>query len=136
MLDDFGLNATLEWLCKEFSILHGIDCHFEHDYNEASLSHEMKLDFFRICQESLTNVLNHDEASGIKIRITEQEGLVQLGITDVGNGFLVNREQQATGLTNIRKRAASINALVLFKNIQSAEKGIFVKTGKKYISPN
>lgn len=112
MLDDFGLNATLEWLCKEFSILHGISCEFEHAYDEDSLTHEMQIDFFRICQDSLTHVLDHSQANKITISIEETEGSTKLCIMDNGKGFAAEQEQHEAGLVNIRERAASIDAQI------------------------
>ena len=109
MLDDFGLNATLEWLCKEFSILNEIPCEFEAAYNEDDLDHEMKIDFFRICQEALTNVIDHANATKVNIRINEVENDIQLCIFDDGKGFYIDQEKKTPGLTSMRERAASIN---------------------------
>ena len=109
MLDDFGLNATLEWLCKEFSILNEIPCDFESAYDEESLTNEMKIDFFRICQESLTNVISHAQAVNVKIRIEEVEDNIQLTITDDGKGFDMDQQKETPGFVSMRERAASIN---------------------------
>jgi PAS domain S-box-containing protein len=116
MLEDFGLNATLEWLCKEFSILNKIPCSFESAYDEESLSHEMKIDFFRICQESLTNVIAHAQAKNVKISIREAHDKIQLTIIDNGKGFDVNREKHGPGLINIRERVASINGALALQS--------------------
>ena len=62
MINDVGLNATLQWQCKEFSILNGIPCSFKAAYNEEHLSQEIKMDFFRVCQEALINIMEHAEA--------------------------------------------------------------------------
>lgn len=109
MLEDLGLNATLEWHCKEFSILNGIPCQFVSAYNEDSLTHEIKMDFFRICQESLTNVMYHAQAGSVKISIEESGDKVDLIIIDDGKGFDFDRQKQRSGLIRMRERAASIN---------------------------
>ncbi len=109
ILDDFGLNATLEWLCKEFSILNNMPCSFEHAYDEDKLTQEVKIDFFRICQESLTNVIAHAKASKVKIRIEEVGEKIRLTIIDDGRGFDVNQQKNTPGLTSIRERTNSIN---------------------------
>jgi PAS domain S-box-containing protein len=134
MLDDLGLNTTLEWLCKEFSVLHGISCEFEPAYDETSLTHEMKIDFFRICQESLTNVLDHSLAGKIKISIEDTGSRIQLCILDNGKGFDAREELLTAGLINIRERAASINALI---NLQANPDGksCICLTVEKQLSP-
>ncbi len=133
MLDDFGLTVTLEWLCKEFSILYGINCEFEGVYNESDLSQEIKMDFFRICQDSLSGIINHDQAENVRIKIEEVDDAVHLSITDSGNGFYADKEYQLNGLVNVRERAASINAQVKVNSDPAAVKGIFIKMKKKYL---
>jgi signal transduction histidine kinase len=110
MLESLGLNATLEWFCKEFSILNGIACHFETDYREKDLSAEVKIDLFRICQEALLNTLNHAQASEVRIRIEEADDKIQLTILDNGKGFEVMQQKRKPGLIRMRERAASINS--------------------------
>lgn len=109
MLEDFGLNATLEWLCNEFSILNGIPCDFKSNYDEQSLSLEIKTDIFRICQESLTNVIDHAAATHVKISVESIEENVLLTITDDGNGFDVDLKKQTPGLNSMKERADTIN---------------------------
>ena len=109
MLDDLGLNAVFEGQCKEFSMLNGIPCEFESAYDEANLSQEIKLDFFRICQESLTNVMYHAQANKVKISIEDVDDKIQLTIIDDGKGFDMDQQKQSSGLISMRQRAASIN---------------------------
>ena len=78
MMDDFGLNATLEWLCREFTVLNGIACEFTSDYEEQNMGDEMKTDIFRICQEALTNVLNYAQAGSIKIHVKDTGNSIEL----------------------------------------------------------
>ena len=109
MLDDFGLTSTMEWLCNEFSILNAIPCSFESAFDEGRLTQEMKTDFFRICQESLTNVIDHAMASNVKIRIEESPRAIELSITDDGRGFDTAHQMETPGLINMREHASSIN---------------------------
>lgn len=109
MLDEFGLNATLEWLCKEFAVLNGIPCFFESDYDDHGLSHEIKTDFFRICQESLTNAMYHAQASNVYISIKEIDNKIILCIADDGKGFDINQQKKTAGLISMRELATSIN---------------------------
>lgn len=109
MLEEIGLNATLKWHCKEFSILNGIPCRFESRYEEANLTLEIKIDFFRICQESLTNIMYHAQASNVTVSIEEDSDKICLIIIDDGKGFAIGQQKQTAGLIRIRERTASIN---------------------------
>jgi PAS domain S-box-containing protein len=109
MLEDLGLNETLEWLCKEFAILNGIPCVFESRCDEELLSYETQLDFFRICQEALKNIMTHAEATAVKVCVELTNDKICLSVTDDGKGFELKENVDAPGLTNMRERAASIN---------------------------
>jgi len=115
-MDDLGFNTTMEWLCNEFSILNSITCHFENSYDEAALTHELKTDLFRICQESLTNVTQHAHASSVTISIKEIAGKIHLTITDDGKGFDINQQKESPGLVNMKERAASVNAQLIIES--------------------
>jgi PAS domain S-box len=130
MLDDFGLDDVLEWHCREFSLLNGIACRFEKDYNESLLSKEVKLDFFRICQEAFSNIMYHAEASVAIIRIKETGDSIELSIEDDGKGFDIATAGATPGLTRIRERAASINAVLTVKSGKGEGTMISVKVAK------
>jgi PAS domain S-box-containing protein len=117
MLEEFGLHETMEWLCKEFSILNGIPCHYSGQFDEDSMSFEIKTDFFRICQESLSNVMYHAQASNIYINIAETENNITLSISDDGKGFDVNKHSTSSGISSMKKRAASINGTIEIESV-------------------
>ena len=102
MLDDLGLDATLEWYCEEFSSLTGIDCTYESHYDESVLNREIRLDFFRICQAALAHVKQHPQTSKMKISLNENIGKVVLCIE--GCNAL---EMVTPGVISIQERVAS-----------------------------
>jgi PAS domain S-box-containing protein len=116
MLHDFGLNVAMEWLCKEFSILRGIECSFNHNYDEHALTNEMKLDFFRICQEALNDILQHAQAGKIVVSMKEIGSDIELSVHDSGNGFVTDVQSEA--LTGIHERARSINGKIELRSNQ------------------
>lgn len=117
MLEELGLNGSLAWLCKEFSSLSGIPCVFENDYNEEKLSVEVKMDFFRVCQESLTNVMYHSGATNAWVSIRNWSNKLTLLITDNGKGFDPARHKNAPGLLAMQERANSINGHFIIDSV-------------------
>lgn len=109
MLDHDCLKGALIILCNDFSVLHEIPCILEADFEEDNISKEIKIDFFRVCQEALKNVLNHSQAESVTITIKEKDNKIKLTIFDNGKGFDTQKQQQKSGLSNIRDRIASIN---------------------------
>lgn len=80
---------------------------------EISQDHELPkeqvLHLFRICQEVLSNVVKHSEATGLTIRIsTENKKGLRVEIADNGKGFIAEKaaEQGHYGLGNMKKRVA------------------------------
>ena len=116
MLEDIGLNETLKWLCNEFAVLNGIPCVFESTCEEISLSREIKLDFFRICQESLSNIMYHACANNVKIKMEDIGNKIYLSIKDDGKGFEVDQQKQVAGLTGIRETVSSINGQLIINS--------------------
>jgi len=116
MLEDLGLNSTIEWYCKEFTLLNGIPCNFEFSYNEVDLTPEISLDFFRVCQEALNNVLEHSRATSVKISIEEVDHKILLCIKDNGQGFDINNVKPSRGFIHMKERIASINGQLILKS--------------------
>lgn len=112
MLEDLGLTDTLDWLCQEFSMLNGIRCTFESAIDEQQLSHELKLDLFRICQEALNNIRQHAAASRVEVRLEEEGDNVVLLVGDNGKGFNETTVIRQGGLMGMQNRIASLNGLL------------------------
>jgi PAS domain S-box-containing protein len=116
ILFDLGLDEALKSLCNDFTSYNHIPCIFESNYNEEDLTQEIKIDFFRICQESLSNVMNHAQANWVKIRIKDTRDAVQLTVTDDGKGFEIKKKLQLSGMANMRERVASINGKLVIQS--------------------
>lgn len=116
MLDDMGLDETLESYCKEFSILNNISCQFESIYDESILTREMRVDFFRIVQDSLVMILNHDRPGKINVSIEETEEKIVLTISGNGPGFDIAQINHTQGIIAMRERAASINGQITIQS--------------------
>ncbi|MBL7740581.1 MAG: PAS domain S-box protein [Chitinophagaceae bacterium] len=116
MLDDLGFNATLEWECREFSILNGIPCHFTSRCNDKALTREVQMDLFRICQEALGNVMEHAEAKNVSIDVNDDDHTVTLRISDDGKGFDTGGLALSAGLQHMRQLAVSINGQLVIQS--------------------
>src|SRR5256885_5066380 len=59
ILDHLGLIAALEWQANEFQTRTGIKCDVRTDLHEPVLTPDVATTFFRIFQETLTNIIRH-----------------------------------------------------------------------------
>jgi signal transduction histidine kinase len=111
ILDTFGLNAAIEWLAEDFQKRTKISCVYEGVDGLAGdgqgISRELSTTVFRICQESLTNIARHAQASEVQIRLTPEEGRLSLEVSD--NGIGVSQETlmntRSLGVVGMRERA-------------------------------
>lgn len=120
MLDELGLNASLDWLCKEFINNHNIPCKFQPAENDEGLSSELKTAFFRICQEALRNIAQHANASMATVRAIINDKEICLVVTDNGDGFDVNQQKSTMDLIGMRERALAINGRLEIKTAPGA----------------
>ena len=109
MLDELGLNASLEWLCKEFSAVNSIPCSFTEAENDEALSVDIRTALFRICQESLRNISQHANATEIKITAKVCDKEIGMYIYDNGKGFDLGEHKNSLGLIGMRERALAVN---------------------------
>jgi signal transduction histidine kinase len=108
ILDHLGLGAALEWQANEFQARTGIKCDVYAHLGETQLAPDLNTTFFRIFQETLTNVIRHAGATEVTVKLREREGRIVLEIKDNGRG--ISKEEvnntKSMGLLGMRERAA------------------------------
>ena len=106
MLDDLGLTSAIKWYCNEFVERTGIKCHLslEEPDNEDP---EINLVFYRVLQETLTNVARHSKAINVNIRFWHEAELLMLLIEDDGIGISpeIIASNRSLGLIGMQERA-------------------------------
>jgi PAS domain S-box-containing protein len=116
-----GLHASLQMLCTDFAAITGIACRYKSHLREDGLTHEVRLDIYRICQETLQNVGRHNLATEVVVWLRRTRKGVHLSITDNGKGF--DTTTAFFGFTAMQERAISINGKL---NIKSNNTGTTV----------
>lgn len=111
----------IEELIEKKSNLGGLDWEFDYDekIHWETISDSIKINFYRIIQESLQNVIKYAKASKIEVSINLIDGSIELVIKDNGKGFDVNEKRKGIGLKNMESRAGKLNGsfeVISFKN--------------------
>ncbi len=104
ILDDFGLDTSLSWLCEGFSQRTGIPV----DYvcsGVPRLDGETETQLFRIAQEALTNVARHADATMVRMELEAQGKTLILTVTDNGQGIVPSAKRNGLGLVGMRARS-------------------------------
>jgi two-component system, NarL family, sensor histidine kinase UhpB len=122
VLDHLGLVAAIEWQANEFQNRTGIRCDVHARVREPLPDQNLATTFFRIFQETLTNVIRHAGATHVWVDLREADGHITLEVKDNGRG--IDRTEifntKSMGLLGMRERAALLGGI--FK-IGSAPQG-------------
>ncbi len=118
LLDDLGLRAAMEWHIREFGKRTGVKTSFSAFSGELELSDTIKVTFFRILQECLTNVARHAEASAVHIDIKYHNSLIVMTVSDDGKGMDLARLKHGKtyGILGMQERARMIGGSYLIKS--------------------
>jgi len=92
---------------------------------ECVLPPDIQVTFYRLCQEGLTNIAKHAEATQVEIDLQREAEAVELHIRDNGRGFDAKQPPPGGhfGLTMMRERAeaAGIDLSILSRPTQGTE---------------
>jgi signal transduction histidine kinase len=109
MLDDFGLQAALEWHARDFMSRYGIDVELTADGDVDALPDTYRTCVFRVVQEAMTNCVRHAQATRIRIAVTSSAGQLQVSVSDDGRGLDASQQRQGLGLRGIDERVKELN---------------------------
>jgi len=109
ILDDLGLVAALEWQAQELQKHTEIGFEFKASPKDITLDRDRSTAIFRICQEALTNVVRHANATKVKVTLKEEPSRIVLRIRDNGKGIEKRQlsDPKAFGLIGMKERAMS-----------------------------
>jgi signal transduction histidine kinase len=108
ILDHLGLIAALEWQANEFQTRTGIKCDVHTDLHEPQLGQQLATAFFRIFQETLTNIIRHAGATHVVVHLKQSGSRIILEVKDNGRGITPEEisNSRSMGLLGMRERAA------------------------------
>jgi signal transduction histidine kinase len=108
ILDHLGLGAALEWQANEFQVRTGIKCDVQASLRDLQLPQDLNTTFFRIFQETLTNIIRHAGATRVIVTLRQRDGSILLEVKDNGRGISDAEvwNTKSMGLVGMRERAA------------------------------
>jgi PAS domain S-box-containing protein len=107
VLDDLGLADAIEWQTQEFGKLTDISVRFSARPENIVLDRDRSTAIFRVCQEALTNIARHANATRVSVSLRQGAERLSLKISDNGRGIEESQitDPRAFGLVGMRERA-------------------------------
>jgi len=123
MLEEAGLEHTLEWYLPTFERQTGIKIRYEKapipiDGNGA-------IHIYRVLQEALNNVARHSGATEAWVRVRSLPQEWRFEVEDHGSGFRPQTDKQGMGVVAMRERAELLGGTLQF--LKPSEGGTLVR---------
>jgi len=114
ILDNLGLSAAIEWQAEEFVKISGVPCEVSLPEEDISLAPDTSTAFFRILQESLTNIVRHAKASRVSVQLRSDNHITALQVQDNGVGIPAHvvAGPASFGLLSMKERALMLGGTV------------------------
>jgi signal transduction histidine kinase len=116
-LDRLGLAGAIEGLAETVARGSGIEISTIVDDVDEVFTEELRINFYRIVQEALQNIVKHAQATEATVRIEHRGDRVVLTIEDNGQGLpsgirIDNPARGGFGLTGMAERAALLGGVI------------------------
>ncbi|TMU56781.1 sensor histidine kinase [Flagellimonas algicola] len=133
----YNFIVSLEELVETIEASSGIQCSFTYDDDVEwdALDGDIKINSYRIVQESLKNSVKHAQCEEALIAFKLSDGTLTLTIQDNGVGFDVNKGRNGIGLRNLTSRAEKMNGTLHVDSGKGNGTTITVQMPAKYIGP-
>lgn len=111
MLEEIGLNASIEYLINHFSKSSYIPIRFTSNVESGLVSSSVRLALYRILEESLTNVMRYSDATNVTVDLLKENDILTMHIEDNGRGFDIAQVDTKLhhGILEMRERVYALN---------------------------
>jgi signal transduction histidine kinase len=124
MLDDLGIEVTINWFCREFNKVYSaiqIDKRIEVK-EDSEVPPPLGISLYRIIQEAFNNIAKHSKGDRVHLSLVSSDKGIAMTIRDNGSGFdpeeVRRRYRKGMGLSSMKERAELSGGTL---TVQSAE---------------
>jgi signal transduction histidine kinase len=127
MLEETGLESTLDWYLPVMERQAGIDVFYEKSGEPFPVAGNAAIHVYRVVQEALNNVTRHSGAKESWVRLRFLPQALEVEVEDHGKGFETRSTTQGIGLVAMRERAQLLGGAVEFARPAPGETGTLVR---------
>jgi len=125
MLDESGLEATLDWYLPVVERQSGIHISYEKSGEPFRVDGNAAIHVYRVLQEALNNVTRHSGANEAWVRLRFLAEALEVEVEDHGAGFKGQKATQGIGLVAMRERAELLASRIEFTS--PSQGGVLVR---------
>jgi signal transduction histidine kinase len=114
MLDESGLEATLDWYLPVVERQSDIHISYEKSGEPFHVDGNAAIHVYRVLQEALNNVTRHSGAKEAWVRLRFLPQMLEVEVEDHGKGFRPQKTNQGIGLVAMRERAELLSGKIAF----------------------
>src|SRR5215471_14394780 len=105
ILEDLGLTAALNDLCREFSTREGVKVLFTQEAVPEAIPTKVAACLYRVAQEAMHNILKHAQTGYVQMKLSGDPRGIHLSIQDTGVGFdSESLRRPGLGIISMRER--------------------------------
>jgi signal transduction histidine kinase len=112
MLDETGLESTVDWYLPMIERQTGIRVHYEKSGASFPIDGGAGIHVYRILQEALNNIVRHSGSREAWVRLRFLANQLELDVEDHGTGFESQKSKPGIGLVAMRERAQLLEAAI------------------------
>ena len=118
LLDEFGLQAAIEWQLEAFGKRTGIKTNLAYDAKDLPPNPDLLTALVRVLQEAMTNIARHAQASLVNVTLCESEDCLIMEIADNGVGIDLAKisNPRSLGVLGMRERCTAHGGEIAFTN--------------------
>jgi signal transduction histidine kinase len=114
MLDEAGLESTLDWYIPTVERQTGIAISYEKEGVAFPVDSGAGVHVYRVLQEALNNVARHSGAKRAWVRLRFLPDALELDVEDHGVGFAERPNKRGIGLVAMRERSELMGGQIVF----------------------
>jgi signal transduction histidine kinase len=114
MLDEAGLESTLDWYLPVVERQTGIQVSYEKLGTPFSVDGDAAIHVYRVLQEALNNATRHSGTQQVWVRLRFLPDTLELEVEDHGIGFEARSTKRGIGLVAMRERAELLGGTIQF----------------------
>jgi signal transduction histidine kinase/ligand-binding sensor domain-containing protein len=110
-IERLGLTSTIEEMIEDVEKSSGIEINCDVEKIDELFSKENEINFYRIVQECLNNIVKHSNATKASVTVFRENSKIILTVRDDGKGFEADKIKQGLGLNGIAERVKILGGI-------------------------